>query len=54
MPGSGEFSHRPNPVPQTELELFLADWVSRYPGLHQAFNLTGGEPLLHVEALLLV
>jgi len=52
VPGSGEFSRRVNPLPQAELEIFLRDWVTRYPGLHQAFNLTGGEPLLHVESLL--
>lgn len=52
VPGSGEFVARANPLSQAALEEFLVDWGNRYPGLHQAFNLTGGEPLLHVEALL--
>lgn len=50
-PGSGTFRNVPQPITlQAVLEL-LAEWNMRLPGAHHSVSLTGGEPLLSVNAL---
>lgn len=50
-PGSGNFRSLANPLGLETLGNLIADWVHRLPGVHHSISLTGGEPLLQVEAL---
>jgi organic radical activating enzyme len=51
-PGAGDFIYQDNPLPiATVLEL-IDRWRQDNPQLHQALNLTGGEPLCQTAALL--
>ncbi|MCK4535661.1 MAG: 7-carboxy-7-deazaguanine synthase QueE [Desulfuromonadales bacterium] len=52
VPGSGRSANRDNPSDLNDLGQYLADWQKAYPGLHHSICLTGGEPLLHADALL--
>lgn len=51
LPGTEEFKTLPNPVPVDVLFLLLRDWAKETPGLHHSISLTGGEPLVHSDAL---
>lgn len=51
-PGSGNFRSLANPLSLETLCNLVADWAHRLPGVHHSISLTGGEPLLQVEALL--
>jgi organic radical activating enzyme len=50
-PGSGRTMLLGNPVDLHSLTKTLEKWQSRYPHLHHSICLTGGEPLLHADAL---
>ena len=50
-PGSGRYRQVANPADLSDLERVLAEWQTRYPGLHHSLCLTGGEPLLHADIL---
>lgn len=50
-PGSGNFRSLANPISLEILSNLIADWLHRLPGVHHSLSLTGGEPLLQVEAL---
>ncbi|WP_139800614.1 7-carboxy-7-deazaguanine synthase QueE [Geothermobacter hydrogeniphilus] len=50
-PGSGRFKAVPNPVSVETLCALLDQWLALAPNLHHALSLTGGEPLLHADAL---
>lgn len=50
-PGSGESLQLKNPADLLALGAVLEQWRSMHPGLHHSLCLTGGEPLLHAEAL---
>ncbi len=51
-PGLGNFRSLANPLSLETLCNLVADWVHRLPRVHHSISLTGGEPLLQVEALL--
>jgi len=50
-PGSGESLQFKNPADLLALGEALEQWRQSHPGLHHSLCLTGGEPLLHAEAL---
>jgi organic radical activating enzyme len=50
-PGSGNFRSLANPLSLETLCNLVADWTHRLPGVHHSLSLTGGEPLMQVEAL---
>jgi len=50
-PGTGTFKTAANPVALETVITLLDQWLDLAPGLHQALSLTGGEPLLHADAL---
>jgi 7-carboxy-7-deazaguanine synthase len=50
-PGRGDFMEVPNPVRLETIIALLARWSHGWPGLHHSLSITGGEPLLAVEAL---
>lgn len=50
-PGSGMFRSLANPVGLETLCTLVSDWLRRLPGVHHSLSLTGGEPLVQVEAL---
>ena len=50
-PGSGSLLDVPQPMPLSELNALFTGWVSRMPGGHHSFSITGGEPLLYADAL---
>lgn len=50
-PGSGAFLDLPQPLSLHKISAILADWRSLLPGAHHSVSFTGGEPLLHAEAL---
>lgn len=52
-PGSGEFQAVANPVAMQPVLELLDRWLELEPNLHQALNLTGGEPLCQGETLLM-
>ncbi|HKL24622.1 MAG TPA: 7-carboxy-7-deazaguanine synthase QueE [Desulfuromonadales bacterium] len=51
-PGSARFADMPNPADLSLLGRTLRDWEKSQPGWHHSLCLTGGEPLLHADALL--
>lgn len=51
-PGSGQFSCHNNPVDLSELTRLIAHWQYNSNRVHHSVALTGGEPLLHADALL--
>jgi organic radical activating enzyme len=51
VPGSGRFRQVENPADLGALSETLQGWRGSYPGLHHSLCLTGGEPLLHADAL---
>jgi len=50
-PGRQDFELIPNPVSFDHITNLLTAWVSMRPNAHHSISITGGEPLLHVEAL---
>lgn len=50
-PGSGCFTDFAQPVTLQRLIAVLADWVRDLPSAHHSVSITGGEPLLHADAL---
>jgi organic radical activating enzyme len=50
-PGSGTFIDLPQPLPLFKVAAILEDWRSQLPGAHHSVSITGGEPLLHADAL---
>ncbi|HKI51193.1 MAG TPA: 7-carboxy-7-deazaguanine synthase QueE [Geothermobacteraceae bacterium] len=50
-PGSGKFVLQDNPLNLPSLLAVIDRWLRECPGLHQAINLTGGEPLCQASAL---
>jgi organic radical activating enzyme len=50
-PGSGTFIDLPQPLPLIKVAAILEDWRSQLPGAHHSVSITGGEPLLHADAL---
>jgi organic radical activating enzyme len=50
-PGSNDFEQLAQPVALPQLLDILMDWCIALPGAHHSISLTGGEPLLHAEAL---
>lgn len=48
--GKRTFERRENPVGTDEISAFIAR-LDRKPGLHHSVSFTGGEPLLHHEAI---
>jgi len=52
-PGRGDFMAVPNPVRLETIIAVLARWSHGWPGLHHSLSITGGEPLLAVETLII-
>ena len=50
-PGRRDFQEIPNPVSLERVVATLAGWKKGWPGIHHSISVTGGEPLLHAEAL---
>jgi len=50
-PGSGKTTVLDNPLTVTAVLKVIDRWLKEYPDLHQAINLTGGEPLCQAAAL---
>ncbi|MHC1697821.1 MAG: 7-carboxy-7-deazaguanine synthase QueE [Geobacteraceae bacterium] len=50
-PGRQVFELIKNPVSLDYLNNLLTSWVSLRPNAHHSISITGGEPLLHAEAL---
>jgi 7-carboxy-7-deazaguanine synthase len=50
-PGSGDFVRLDNPLAAATVLELIDRWQQSYPQLHQALNLTGGEPLCQAAAL---
>ena len=50
-PGRQDFELVSNPVSFDHIINLLTAWVSLQPNAHHSISITGGEPLLHVEAL---
>lgn len=50
-PGSGSFVALPQPLPLHRVTAIFKEWQARLPGAHHSVSFTGGEPLLHAEAL---
>lgn len=50
-PGSGVLDTLPQPLTLDRITTILADWVVQLPGAHHSVSFTGGEPLLHADAL---
>lgn len=50
-PGSGRFVDQPSPMALEEVCQLLQQWQQKAPGLHHSLSLTGGEPLVHGDAL---
>ena len=50
-PGSACFSTVSQPLPLQKLMAIMADWLVQLPGAHHSVSFTGGEPLLHADAL---
>lgn len=50
-PGRQDFKLITNPVSFDYITNLLTAWVSLRPNTHHSISVTGGEPLLHVEAL---
>jgi organic radical activating enzyme len=50
-PGSGTFITLPQPQTLSYISTLFEDWKSLVPGAHHSVSVTGGEPLLHADAL---
>jgi len=50
-PGSGTFVNLPQPLSLHKISDIFDDWCSLLPGAHHSVSFTGGEPLLHADAL---
>ena len=50
-PGSGTFNNIPQPLSLHKISSVFDDWRSQMPGAHHSASFTGGEPLLHADAL---
>ena len=50
-PGSGQFTRHTNPANLLSLTGLIADWQRHYHYAHHSLVLTGGEPLMHADAL---
>ncbi len=50
-PGSGVLQEVPNPVSHATVSNLVTSWCDVLPGAHHSISITGGEPLLHHEAL---
>ena len=53
-PGSATFNHLPQPLSPQELVGLIIRWNESLPGAHHSISITGGEPLMHAEALTLL
>lgn len=50
-PGSGTFLTIPQPVSLQRITAVFDQWRLQLPGAHHSVSVTGGEPLLHADAL---
>ncbi len=50
-PGSGMLIHFPQPTSLHTVSAIIEDWQTQLPGAHHSVSFTGGEPLLHADAL---
>ncbi len=50
-PGSGVFASQPQPPTLHKLIEIVTGWKDQVPQGHHSISITGGEPLLHAEAL---
>ncbi|MBI1922533.1 MAG: 7-carboxy-7-deazaguanine synthase QueE [Geobacter sp.] len=50
-PGRRDFFPQANPVGLERIAMHLEGWCRGWPGVHHSISLTGGEPLLHHDAL---
>lgn len=50
-PGSGTFLDLPQPLPLQRVTEIITQWQQQLPGVHHSVSVTGGEPLLHADAL---
>lgn len=50
-PGSGSFLDLPQPLPLHKVSAIVKEWLKLLPGAHHSVSFTGGEPLLHADAL---
>ena len=50
-PGSGTFHNLPQPLTLQTLSALLNDWLLQLLAAHHSVSFTGGEPLLHADAL---
>lgn len=51
-PGSGSFLDVPQPLMVNELNDLFTGWLTRIPGGHHSFSITGGEPLLYADSFI--
>lgn len=51
QPGSGTFITLPQPLPLHKISALFEEWKLHLPGAHHSASFTGGEPLLHADAL---
>lgn len=50
-PGSGTFINVSQPLSLANITAIFDDWCLQLPGAHHSVSFTGGEPLLHADAL---
>ena len=50
-PGSGMFTDHPQPLSLHKISAIFEDWCLQLPGAHHSVSFTGGEPLIHADAL---
>lgn len=50
-PGRQDFQEMANPVSMSRVVELLERWQGGWPGVHHSISLTGGEPLLQVDAI---
>jgi len=50
-PGRRDFALLPNPVAGEQVISHIKRWAEGWPGIHHSISVTGGEPLLHAQAL---
>lgn len=51
LPGSGSFVEIPSIVGVQKIVSVVTEWLSLLPGAHHSVSITGGEPLLSLDAL---
>ncbi|MBJ6726759.1 7-carboxy-7-deazaguanine synthase QueE [Geomesophilobacter sediminis] len=50
-PGRRDFIEVANPVSMQRIVSLIGEWIHGWPGVHHSISVTGGEPLLQVDAL---